>query len=540
VDRRTFLAALAALPGAALLPGCDRGRRRGARTLRIAYRTDFKSLDPAECFDAATLSLMRLLYNGLLDCDDDMRLVPWLAADMPAVSDDKKTYTFRVREGVHFGNGRELTAEDFVWSLERVLDPATTAPGAGFLRGIRGAKAFQKAREKGAGPETRVEGLRAPDRYTFQVELAEPDLAFPWLMSMPFSYPVPREWVEQHGEEFYRNPCGTGPLTLAEWQRDKFLRFERKPRHDGPARPGYDALEIFLGADDFTQMLMFERGELDLLMPIPQPDLVRITHDPRWRPNAHLIDLQATDFLVMNCEVEPFDRKEVRQAVCHAVNREHVLRALNGAGIPANGMLPPGVFGHDEGRKGYEFDPEKAKALLARAGYDASRKVELWYFPDNVRWEKIASVVQQDLRNVGMNVELKRVAFLVFIDSTARRRNVAFSLSGWTEDYPDASDFLGTLCDGTKRPDEQSNNPSFYNNDRVNDLLHDAATAADADKRLAVYRKAEDLIMDDAPYCVLAHPKWSVVHQPRVKSSKSCMLHPVWYVRWEDLSLEQP
>ena len=145
----------------------------------------------------------------------------------------------------------------------------------------------------------------------------------------------------------------------------------------------------------------------------------------------------------MNCEMEPFIDRRVRQAVCYAVNRERVVRFIGGAGVPANGLVPPGVFGHDPQRKGYDHDPGRARRLLAEAGYPPKAlKLELWYPTDLPRWPQICQVVQQDLKEVGIEMRLKGVAYAQFIDATARRRNVAFSMSGWTEDYPDASDFV--------------------------------------------------------------------------------------------------
>jgi ABC-type oligopeptide transport system substrate-binding subunit len=189
VDRRSFLAGLGALPAAALLSGCGREHAAGPRTLRFAYRTDWKSMDPAQCFDASTLQAIRLLYQGLYDCDDQLNFVPWLAAQMPEVSADKTAYTVPLRPGIRFANGREMEAEDFVYSIGRVFEPATQSPGATILRNV--------AR------------LHAPDRHTLRIELEKPDLAFLWLLTLPYTYAVPREEVERHGKEWYRNPCGT-------------------------------------------------------------------------------------------------------------------------------------------------------------------------------------------------------------------------------------------------------------------------------------------------------------------------------------------
>jgi ABC-type transport system substrate-binding protein len=346
---------------------------------------------------------------------------------------------------------------------------------------------------------------------------------------------VPREEVARHGPEFYRNPCGVGPFILAEWRRDLLLRFERNPHYSGPARPGFDAIEILIGYDEMTQTMKFERGELDLLN-IPQPDLVRITRDPRWAPQVRSLLLQETDFLCMNCEMKPFTDRRVRQAVCHAVNRERVVQLTGGAGVVANGLVPPGVFGHDPGRRGYAHDPGRARELLKQAGYPEGFKAELWYPTDVPRWPQICLVVQQDLRRVGIDVTLNQVGYSVFNEATARRNTVAFSMWGWTEDYPDAKDFLGTMCDGTVIKDEDCTNASFYNNDEVNRLLADAAVATDEAARADLYKRAEDQVMEDAPLCVLTHPKECRMCQPWVGG---CTLHPMWFIRYENLSLER-
>jgi peptide/nickel transport system substrate-binding protein len=526
---------------ACLAAGCGKGVPE-KRTLRIAYATDFKTMDPALGNDAETLPYLLLLYQGLLDCDDNQQLVPWLAAEMPAVSADRRVYTFRLRQGVRFANGRELEAADFVYSLERTLDPATKSAWPPFLRNIKGARDFEEARkqETGRGARTfepvHVAGLSAPDRTTLRIELEKPDLAFLWVLTLPFTYAVPREEVERLGDEFYRHPCGTGPCVLAEWQRGLRLRFERNPHYSGTP-PGYDALEVLIGYDELTTTMMFERGELDILTSLPRPDFVRFSHDPRWQPQLHSLLLNATDFLVMNCEMEPFTRREVRQAVCYAVDRERIVKVLSNRGIAARSLVPPGVPGHDPSRPGYARDPAKARRLLAEAGYPDGFSVPLWYIADTERWGKIAEVVQQDLKEVGIQVELRPAAYSVCLDAIGRRKAVPFSLSGWTEDYPDPGDFLHALCEGTRIVDDGCNNMAFYDSKEVNKLLASAAVETDPDKRLALYRQAEDIVMDDAPYCVLLNSLESRMCQPWVKGFR---LHPMWLVRYDKLSLERP
>ncbi len=533
MDRRSFLAALSAAP-AALLSGCARGRA-GSRTLRAAFRTDFKTMDPAVEDDAETVPFVRLLYQGLLDADDELKLVPALAEEMPAVSADKRTYTFHIRRGVRFANGRELEADDFVYAMQRTLDPATKSPWPSFLRNIRGARDFEEARKAGDGA-ARVAGLTAPDRFTLQIELDKPDLAFLWVLTIPYTYAVPSEEVKRRGAEFYRDPCGTGPMVLAEWQRGRLLRFERNPHYDRPDAPGFDALEVLLGYDEMTQAMMFERGELDVLLSVSRPDFVRFRRDPRWASCVHSLQMQETNFLIMNTEMEPFTDRRVRQAVCLSVDRERVVKVLNNRAVAGTSLVPPGVPGHDPSRPGYPRDPEKARRLLAEAGHAGGFTVPLWYIVDTDRWGRMAEAVKQDLAEVGIGVELRPTAYNVCIDSIGRRREVPFSILGWTEDYPDPSDFLNALCDGTRIVESNCNNLAFYNDDTVNDLLARAAVETDAERRLALYQQAESRVLDDAPYGVLLYNIDSRAALPRVKGFR---LHPMWFICYEKLSLEE-
>src|SRR5262249_32343313 len=162
-----------------------------------------------------------------------------------------------------------------------------------------------------------------------------------------------------------------------------------------------------------TQTMMFEHGELDVLPSLSRPDYVRFMRDPRWRPYVRSLMLQDTEFLIMNTEMEPFTDPRVRRAVCHAVDRERIVKVLNGRGVPATGLTPPGVPGHDPSRSGYARDPDRARRLFAEAGRGDGLKVTLWYIADTERWGKIAEVVKQDLKDVNIDVDLKAVAYNV-------------------------------------------------------------------------------------------------------------------------------
>lgn len=500
--------------------------------LRIAVPSDPRSLDPAIAYDVVTWPLVRALFHGLIDYDDDLNLVPWHARSW-MVSGDGRTITFKLRRDIRFSNGRPITSEDFAWSLERILDPATRSPGQGFYRNIAGARAFQD------GSADRVAGLRTPDPETLVIELAHPDLPFLYCMAMPFAYAVPREEVERRGETFGRHPVGAGPFVLADWQRGTRMRLEKNPSYYRADEIRLEAIELMVGGDETLHMMMFERGELDIASVtstgIPDADFIRVMKDPVLRARVAHQPLNAIQYLSMNTEMPPFDRVNVRRAVNHAIDRQRIVSLISDRGIPARGVLPPGMPGFNEALEGYDHDPEKARRLLAEAGYPGGFTTELMITAQSGIDTKIGQAVQQDLAEVGITVEIRPVTGSTRIEATGRRGAVPFSTFGWYQDYPDPSNFLDVLLNGNRITEVNSTNVAFYDNESVNALLNEASTSTDQGHRLALYREAERLVVADAPWVFLYYPQMYLLRQPWLKGLK---LNPVWPIRYELMWIE--
>ena len=208
-----------------------------------------------------------------------MKLLPCLAEDW-SISEDRRIYTFRLRPGVRFSNGREVAASDFVFTLQRTLDPKMAALTESYFEGIAGAKDFR------AGKAPSVRGLRAPRSDTFVIELEQPDPAFLYILTLPGALVVPREAVERFGQSFGSHPVGTGPFVLTQWRRGVKMRFERNPLSSQADRQNLDAIEVMVGGDGALHLMMFERGELDIAdisgLGVPVPDFLRIQKSPRW------------------------------------------------------------------------------------------------------------------------------------------------------------------------------------------------------------------------------------------------------------------
>jgi ABC-type transport system substrate-binding protein len=502
-------------------------------TLRLALPTDIRSLDPAIAYEPESWPLVRVLYHGLLDYGEGFQLVPWQASAWE-ISPDGKTYTFKLRTGVRFSNGREVVAQDYVYTLERILNPKTQSPGDGFFRGIAGAREFQ------AGHSDHVSGLSAPASDTFVIKLEQADFSFRYVLAMPFAFAVPRETVEKHGDQFGTHPDGTGPFVLAEWKRGSELRFKRSPTFDRPESVSLQGIEIMVGGDETLHLMMFEHGELDVAnvtpVGIPIPDYPRIKRTPHLRRCVEEMPHVATWYVALNTELKPFDDARVRQAMNYAVDRARLLSLVNGRGVPAKGVLPPLMPGFNPRSEGYGYDPTKARSLLEEAGYRGGFNTTLWMRAGDLMVSRVGEAIQHDLGKIGVGIELKKVALAVFLDARSQRRNIPCSLEQWYQDYPDPSNFLSSLLDGRRIVEANGVNIAFYNNPAVNELLDQGAADLDAATRLNFYQRAEELVVKDAPWIFLFHPTMCRMMQPWVRGSE---LHPIWPFRFERMRIER-
>ncbi len=498
--------------------------------LRVGQRQDFRSLDPATATDAANIAVVRLIYRSLLDFDDEVNLVPALAADMPTLGSDHKTWTIHVRPGVCFSNGREVVAEDFVYSIRRIIDPKTKSMASSYLLSIAGAKEFAD------GKADDIRGLRAVDRYTLEIETKEPDLTVPYLLAGVPTAAVPREEVEKAGTDFFRQPVGTGPFALAEWRRDLHLRLKRNEHYSLPDKPALDAIEFTFNLDDLTCLEMFQRGELDLLEYPSGPAYVALKNDPKWQPYVITRVYNGTWWLAFNCEMEPFTDVRVRRALSHAIDRERLLRIVNGRGTIAKGILPPDMPGYNPNLKGYDYDPDLARRLLAEAGYPNGIKEPIPFYGTSATEDrmKLTDAIADDLRRVGVETQLQVMAEQVFEGAVMKRHTAAMNFWGWAQDFPDPWDFLHMNFHGDNIQDTDSVNYFFFNDDETNRLLNEARKETDRKKRLDLYQQAEQRIMDEAPCVPIYHDIQVHAHQPWLRGDA---IHPVWFTRYEKMAV---
>jgi len=498
-----------------------------AMVLRLASNDDVPSLDPAAGYDTASWTFEQAIFDTLVRYGDaDVELHPEVATSWES-SADGSVFTFHLRNDVRFSNGRPVTAADFKFGIERVIDPATLSKGMEYYQGIAGAAEFAAHRKP------HVDGIETPDPYTLIFRLSGPDPIFPHKLAMPFASAVPREVVEKWGEDFSRHVVGSGAFKLREWIGGQRIVLEKNPYYYVKGQPRLGGVVEQVGVNAELQWLKFESSEIDVLEAIPPSEFPYVMKTPALRALTLNKSTVTTEYLGMNCQMPPFDDVRVRQAFNCAIDKQKLIAVINGRGIMARGVLPPNLPGYDPDVRGYDYDPAKARALLEQAHFPHDPKLPLWFRADQTG-EMLAESIQQDLALAGVSVALKPVAWGPLLEAIRQPKNVQFFMSAWEADFPDPENFLSVLL---SRKQFGSNNDAFYTDPAVEALLGQAALVSDMKKRYAIYDQAQRIVIADAPWVFLIHPVQYVMRKPWVHDF---IMNPMRPTRFEPISLSQP
>lgn len=505
---------------ALLLTGCvsSSGDDTAGQYLRLADQDDVPTLDPARGYDTASWQFEELLFNTLVDYDDDGQLIPELATDWQTAA-DSLTYTFHLRADVRFTNGRPLVAADVRYAIERVLNPHTQSPGAEFFRGIAGAEECSEVR-------CTVPGIEVVDPHTLRFHLHAVDPLFLHKLAMPFAAAVPAEEIAHWGEDFARHPVGSGAFRLQEWMSGQHLLFVRNPDYFEPGLPRLAGVLRLVGVNDELAWLKYESRQLDVVATIPPAEFPRVAREARYQPLLRHVTTMRTQYVGMNCRLPPFTDRRVRQALNFAANKPKLLRLINNRGVVAKGFVPPNMPGYNAAVRGYSFDPQRARQLLAEAGYPNGFSTTLWVrsSEDALR---LAQSLQQDFAEVGVAVQIKPIAWGPFLEAIRRTDLVPMFLLGWDADFPDPSNFLEVLLHSKYIG---TNNNTSYRSPEVDARLDEAARTSDPATRLKLLQDVELRAIDDAPWVFLYHPVSYELVQPRVRDFR---LHPLRPARFE-------
>jgi peptide/nickel transport system substrate-binding protein len=502
--------------------------------LNVAFKDDPKTLDPAVAYDTTSWAVERSIYNGLLDYKGfTTQLAPDIAEAMPSVTNGGKTYTFKIRKGVKFSNGREVTADDFKYSWERMLDPKTQGPmtGGTFWGGITGAQDFFNAKVD------HISGIKVIDPNTLEVDLDAPNQSFLNIVAMPFGFVIPKEAVAAAGADFSHKPVGTGAFTLDKWTAGQLLVLKKNPNYFGKAAY-LNEVDFQIGVAAEVGFLRLQNGQADLVEPdinMPSAQYIQLNSNPTFKgrivrnPNVDIW------YLGMNVNMKPFDNTLVREAFNNVVNKANQLKVLNGRGVINNGIQAPPMPGYVPNYNPLGLDKngqnlDKAKALLAQAGYSASHPFpaqDLIYPKANADSDNLAASVQQDFQAVGITINLKGLSFPAFLDITGKPNSTALSYNGWIQDFPDPSDFIDPILTcSAANVTANGGDVAFYCNKQLDQLADQARGDTNAAERLKLYQQIQDIVAkQDFPWVPMYSTLQTSISGTRVHDYA---LHPVW------------
>ncbi|MGE7696575.1 ABC transporter substrate-binding protein [Lysinibacillus sp. NPDC094177] len=469
--------------------GGDTASSGGPKTLVYGRGGDSVALDPAVVTDGESFTVTANIYETLVNFGErDVTIQPGLAKSWEP-SEDGLTYTFKLQEGVKFHDGTDFNAEAVVKNFERWKSGADKHPyySSQFV----------------VGDKQVIESVTAKDDYTVVFKLSQPQAPFLKNLAMsPFAIASPKAF-EANEEGLSTNPVGTGPFKFVSWVRNDAITIEKNPDYYIDGLPKLDKVIYKSIPENSTRLNALTSGEVDVADGLSPSDKASIESNSKLqlieRPSMNV------GYLGLTVTRPPFDNVKVRQAVNYAIDKQALVDAFyEGLAEPAKNPMPPVISGYNDDIKGYEYDPEKAKALLAEAGYDG-KKIQLWampvprpYMPDG---KKIAEAIQKNLDDVGIKSEIVSFEWATYLEKAQNGEADAFLL-GWTGDNGDADNFLYTLLDGDNIG---SNNYTFYDNKELHKLLVAAQTEINEDKRNEFYKQAQEIISKDAPWVPLAH-----------------------------------
>ncbi|GAB1360773.1 ABC transporter substrate-binding protein [Rhodobacter sp.] len=516
----TALALCLALPASAQDYTPDPNAKPGGDVI-LTYKDDVATLDPAIGYDWQNWSMIKSVFDGLMDyVPGTTTLRPGLAESY-TLSEDGLVYTFKLRAGVKFHNGREMTAEDVKYSLDRVTNPETQSPGAGFFGSIAG---FENAGSGG------LSGVKVIDPQTVEITLSRPDATFLHVMALNFSYVVPKEAVEEFGADFGKHPVGTGAFSLAEWTIGQRLVFQKNADYWMAGVPYLDSITVEVGQEPVVALLRLQKGEVDVPGDgIPPAKFTEVMGDPEQAARVVEGGQLQTGYITMNVTQPPFDKVEVRRAVNMALNKDRIVQIINGRAVPANQPLPPSMPGYASDYKGYAYDPEGAKALLAEAGFPDGFETELYVMNTDPN-PRIAQAIQQDLAAIGIKASLQNLAQANVIEAggAGTAPMVWSGGMGWIADFPDPSNFYGPIL-GCAGAGEGGWNWAKY----CNEALDAEAVKADSFRdpndpaRLAMWSEIYVKIMDDALWAPVFNEQRYTMKSARMGGEDALYVDPV-------------
>jgi oligopeptide transport system substrate-binding protein len=521
-----------------------------SKVLRVTFQAAETGFDPVRVSDYYSGTVIEAIFDPLLTYDylaRPARLVPNTAVALPEITDGGRTYTLRVKPGIHFaddpafkGRKRELVAADYAYSFGRFLDPKNRSPYAFLYENV--AK------------------LEAPERYTLRVRLKNPDLNFGHVLAFPLSGAVAREAIEHYGAEAAAKPVGSGAFRLKSYTRSSKIVLEANPGYrevirDGQRLPRIGGVEISIMEETQSRWLAFQRGDTDIEYQLAEVAPTFITADGQLRPEfaKRGISLQRTVdpeiiYLYFNMQDRTVgglgkEKIALRRAIAMAYKVEDQIRIIRkGQSIRAQYPIPPGVAGHDpEYRSSIPYDPRAANALLDKFGYrkgaddyrrlpDGGALVVRYSSTPSERDRQFDELMKRSLDSIGVRLEIHKDRFpeLIKLENECR---LMMRVSAWIADYPDGDNFMQLLYG----PNSGQSNNACYRSPEYDKRYEASRRLPDGPERNKLYREMTRIMETDTVWMLADSRYRNVLLQPRVKGFTK---HPVMHQEWRYIDLE--
>lgn len=468
-------------------------------SLIYARGADSISLDPINVTDGESIRVTHNIFETLFEYDNDLKLQPKLAESYK-VSDDGLTWTIALKKGIKFQDGTDFNADAVVFNFERWMDPANP-----YHKGEFPYYPFLYGGFKG-DPNHKIEYVKAIDDSTVEFKLVEKTAPFISYLAIPMFGIASPDAIKKYGDKFYEHPVGTGPFTFDSWTRNDKIVLKANKDYYEKGQPYLDELIFRVIPDNSSRLTALQSGEVDMIDGLNPDDADTIKGNSALkiikRPSFNI------GYMVLNTQMAPFDNVKVRQAINMAIDKKSIVDAFyNGYAEVAKNPIPPVLWGYNNEVKDYEFNVKEAKKLLAEAGYPNGFKTELWtmnnprpYMPQPL---KVAEAIQENLKAVGIDAEIKTYEWATYLQKSGNGEH-PMGLYGWTGVMADPDNFLFPNLSATnaKKP---ASNRAFYVNDEFTSLLQQARVTFDQTEREELYKKAQEIFHQDAPWVTIAH-----------------------------------
>ena len=468
------------------------------------------NLDPRYNIDAASYRVTQVMFNGLIKKGPNMTMEPDAAEAWDLENDT--TWVFRLKKGIKFHNGREMTAEDVAYTFNSILDPESKSPKRGSF--------------------TTIDHIEVRDKYTVAFYTTEPFA--PLLVNLILGI-VPRDAASEQGEDFAQHPVGTGPFKFKSMEADQFVELEVFEDHF-KGRPKIPGIKFRVVPDDTTRYLELIKGNIDLVQNAISSDMIPVVEN---KEEFQVVKTNGTnyEYLAFNLEDPILSRVDVRRAVAHALNiPEMITSLLNGLARPSTGLLPPGHWAYEPEVAKYDYNPVLAADLLDQAGYTAG--------PDGVRFTLTyktslsdaaklkAEIVQQQLKEVGIKLDIRGYDWSTLFADIKSGNFQLFSLQWVGISEPDIYHYV---FHSDSVPPKGANR-GHYLNPEVDALIEEGRRTLDQAKRRAAYSKIQKIIADDLPYVSLWHPTNVVIMKKNLSGFTPYPdgdLSNLWTINWK-------